>query len=56
MSNMSYCMFENTLRDLRQVQADGDFESNDLNETEIYARKELVKLCREIAENFQNYT
>ena len=51
MANMSYVRFENTLRDLRDC---WDHLFDDLGEDEEQARKELVRLCREIAENFND--
>lgn len=54
MSNMSYCMFYNTLQDLKQVQEEGEWYSDDLSEGEKEARQELLNLCREIAQcNFE---
>jgi len=50
MSNMSYCMFQNTLKDLIQVQEEGDWDSNELSEEEQEARKDLLNLCREISQ------
>ena len=50
MANMSYCRFQNTLGDLRDC--DDDFEDGDLSEEEARARKALVKLCQEIADNY----
>ncbi len=47
MANMSYCKFENTLKDLRDCWNNfDDCESG----SEEEARKRLVKLCKEIAE------
>lgn len=49
MSNMSYCRFENTLRDLEDCSE--HLDDTDLNEYEARARKKLIELCREIAEH-----
>jgi len=50
MANMSYCRFENTVRDMhdciRNIDADldeGSFENS--------ARKEFIKLCKQVAED-----
>lgn len=48
MSNMSYCRFQNTLGDLRDCY-DNLFDS-DLSEEEARARRELINLCRDIAQ------
>jgi len=40
---MSYCRFENTLRDLRDCF--DNIDSRDLSESEFYARKAMVELC-----------
>lgn len=50
MGNMHYCRFENTLGDLRECY--DDMDSNDLSESEQKARKRLVKLCRQIADDY----
>ena len=50
MSNMSYCRFENTLNDLRDCyDAMGDELESD---TEIRARKKLIKICCDIAQDY----
>lgn len=50
MGNMSYCQFRNTLEDLQDCYANWDTE----NEEEIKARKRLLKLCKEIADNYSD--
>jgi hypothetical protein len=45
--NMSYCRFENTLRDLRDCYMHWDKPEGKWEES---ARKELKQLCKEIAE------
>ena len=56
MSNMSYCRFENTLRDLRDCKEaldDGALEDEKMDEEyERPAMLKLVSLCREIAEEY----
>jgi hypothetical protein len=47
MANMSYCRFENTLRDLRDCFHNMD--SDDLSQSEFYARKHMIELCMSIA-------
>lgn len=42
MGNMSYCRFENTLRDLRDCNRNLDSQ---VSESEHKARKELLELC-----------
>ena len=44
---MSYCRFENTLRDLKDCY--NNMGSDDLSESEFYARKQLIELCMTIA-------
>lgn len=48
MSNLSYCQFRNTLADLNDV----DFRE-DCSPAEHIARKNLIKKCKEIAEDFE---
>ncbi len=53
MSNMSYCRFENTYPDLKDCwDAIRNGEADDLSESEQRAKKRLIKLCREIAEEY----
>ena len=49
MANMSYCRFENTLRDLRDCYSNMD--SDDLSQSEFYARKQMIELCWDITKN-----
>ena len=51
MSNMSYCRFQNTLRDLRDCYENMDEE---LSDEENRARKQLIILCETIVENCTN--
>ena len=50
MSNMSYCRFENTLRDLEDCAEHLDDDLGSPSECE--ARRMLVKLCAEIAAEY----
>lgn len=46
MSNMSYCRFENTYRDMQDI-----FEhlgDDDLSETECRMRNNIIELCKHI--------
>jgi len=57
MSNMSYCMFENTLQDLRQCAnelQEPESMQEELSETEADAKVALIELCCEIAEQCGN--
>ena len=44
---MSYCRFENTLRDLRDCSA--NMQGGELSESETKARLALIALCADIA-------
>lgn len=50
MGNMSYCRFENTLKDLRDCY--NHMGDDDLSETEETARLQMIRLCKEIVEDF----
>ena len=54
--NMSYCRFENTLAALREcdeAMAESVHDPLDeLSESERKAAKRLLKLCREMADNY----
>ena len=50
MGNMSYCRYENTLRDLRDCWDAWNEQEDDLSESERKAKERLTKLCKEIAE------
>lgn len=52
MSNMRYCMFENVYHDLLEAQDKFYDQIEDLSDTEAEYRKALLKLCKEIAEEF----
>ena len=54
MANMSYCRFENTQRDLIDCK-DALWETGieDLSDSEKRYAEHLIKLCREIADDFE---
>ena len=52
MANMGYCRFENTLRDLRDCYSNMD--SDDLSQSEFYARKQMIELCWDIYSEYCN--
>lgn len=56
MSNMSYCMFQNTLQDLRQCAERlgeiGD-ELDELSEDEQRSARRMISICSDIAEQYQ---
>ena len=50
---MSYCRFENTFNDLQDCyEALGEKELDELSETEKKYAKRLIKMCRDIADDF----
>lgn len=51
MANMSYCRFENTLRNLRDC-AGHIFD--ELSETEERCKNRLIEVCRDIVEESDN--
>lgn len=51
--NMSYCRFENTLGDLRDCyNAMVEPDDDKLSEDETRAKKQLIKLCQKIVDEF----
>ena len=55
MSNMSYCRFQNTLRDLKDcldALCDIDGNLSELSKEEARAADNLILVCEEIAGNF----
>ena len=52
MSNMSYCRFENTERDLRDCMDHIHDDPEDLSGEEKAARDSLIELCKDIASEF----
>ena len=53
MSNMSYCRFENTARDLDDCVDNWELDKNSSND-EIEAKKRIIELAKEIIE-MENY-
>lgn len=51
MSNMSYCRFQNTLRDLEDCRDALQESFEDLSDDEKNAALELISVCKEIADN-----
>lgn len=49
--NMSYCRFQNTLRDLQDCANNINDDIEDLSDEEKNAREDLIQLCIQIAEN-----
>ncbi len=48
MSNMSYCRFENTLRDLQDcIWSLEDGESDDIGGTELNSALSMIEACQE---------
>ncbi len=50
MTNMDYCKYRNTVRDLHDCYDSIDSEPEDEEEAE--ARKRLIKLCKKIADGY----
>lgn len=53
MANMSYCRFENTLKDLQDCYE--HLNDEDLSGSEEIARYTLVELCRQILDELEDY-
>ena len=53
MANMSYCRFENTLRDLRDCY--NNMGSDDLSQSEFYVRKQMIILCMSLASEYVEF-
>ena len=51
MANMSYCRFENTARDLWDCCQNME-DNDDLSESERRARRRIIQMCVEIAEDY----
>ena len=49
---MSYCRFENTLRDLRDCY--NNMGNGDLSKSEFYARKQMIEMCINIANLYED--
>ena len=52
MSNMSYCRFENTYKDLLDCQRALDYEES-LSESEKKFRNKLIDICAEISAEYE---
>lgn len=53
MGNMSYCRFENTYKDLQDCyEALGSWEEKELSKSEERYKKYLIKMCKDIADEF----
>lgn len=52
MANMSYCRFENTLRDLQDCYDALNDPEDQLSPDEESAKTRLIKLCADISEEF----
>ena len=53
MSNMGYCAFENTVRDMQDcIDRIDDFDFDDASEYEVIAFKTFYDLCREVVDNY----
>jgi hypothetical protein len=50
--NMSYCRFQNTVSDLRDCT--DNMDDSDLSYDELIARRGLIKLAVEIADNYRD--
>ena len=53
MANMSYCRFENTYRDLMDCY--DNMENPISSNEEINYRKQLIKLCQEIVDQYADF-
>jgi len=53
MANMSYCRFENTLSDL--MDCNNNKPEKNLSRREAKAFVDLIALCREIADYYEEY-
>lgn len=53
MTNMAYCRFQNTLRDLRDCK---EHLFDELGSEEIVARKKIIKVCQDIDELWKSTT
>jgi hypothetical protein len=51
MANMSYCRFQNTLKDLRECLEALEEGTDGLSQDELRAKVRLINLCEEIAQN-----
>jgi hypothetical protein len=49
---MSYCRFENTLRDLRDCY--DNMDNDNLSKSEFYARIQMIEMCISIANEYDD--
>jgi hypothetical protein len=54
MSNMSYCRFENTYRDLMDCY-NAMSDTDDLSDSEKKYHDKMIKLCKEVADDFGDF-
>ncbi len=52
MANMGYCRFQNTKSDLQDCY--DHMSDNDLSDEEERAKKQIIAICRDIANEFEN--
>ena len=52
--NMSYCMYENTLKAVRQITREDDRDTDEISESEQKARLKLFKEMREYVLEMQD--
>lgn len=56
---MSYCRFQNTLRDLRDCYENMDYMDNEdgeeLSDEEKKAKEKLIDLCHDISSNYSEH-
>jgi hypothetical protein len=50
--NMSYCRMQNTLGALQEC--NDDMDDGEMSDDELIARKRLIQLCIEIANNYED--
>ena len=56
MANMSYCRWENTLRDLQDcfdALQSGEAKDSDLSSYELSAKKQLIQLCQDMLDEVE---
>lgn len=55
MANMTYCMFQNTLMDLEEIDeriSEPGFRFSDMSDAEQKAARRLFELCSALAQNY----
>lgn len=55
MPNMSYCRFQNTIRDLQDCNEHITVDPQYLSREEAYCRRRIIELCREITDAFEDH-